>query len=125
MPVEVLNSTVQAARYNAPIEQGRDWPLTLTIKDENSVAIDITGYTFFGEVRREAAAASASLGDFTYEITDADAGQVRFLLPRAVTSTFGGITSVVWDLFMIDTNDEQRPILAGKSKVIPRVSDGE
>ena len=38
-------------KLNLGLKQGEDFQRTLTIKDENGIVINLTGYTFTGQVR--------------------------------------------------------------------------
>lgn len=123
MPVALLTAGDTKAIYNKPFEIGRDIVFLITISDENGDPVDITDYDFYGDVKREAKDASPTLGSFTYTKPDSAAGVVRFKLPRTVTRLLEGVESVVWDIFMVDTLDEARPIVGGKSKVIAATSE--
>lgn len=50
-----------AQAYNSTIDQGSDWYLNLEYKDQDGVAIDLTGYTAALQLRTTAAATTTVL----------------------------------------------------------------
>lgn len=76
-----------AAKLNITIEQGTDFSQKLTIKDSVLALVDITAWSFAGQVRASFNA-TAILATFTFQTLDqtTNRGEVLMKLAHAVTS---------------------------------------
>ncbi len=89
-----------AGKFNITIEQGATFSKTLTIKDANGDAINLTGKTFASKLRRKPTDATAA-ATFTFTVVNAAAGQVRWSM--SATTTAGLIPEYhYYDLEMTD-----------------------
>lgn len=117
-----------AVSYNFEQEQGADFTALLTIKNAEGTVIDITGYTFRGQIRQKISD-STKLADFTFAIQDASAGTVLVSLTAAQTSAlpargliFSTLTDLVYDIEMINAENKVTRIMNGYFKVSPEVT---
>jgi hypothetical protein len=84
-----------AGRYDMNIDQGSDYRITLTIKDELGAAINLTGQVFSGQIRRTASDV-VILASFTFNVlpqAGLTLGQVEVLLPGVTSSSIPVATS--------------------------------
>lgn len=112
---------MSAAKLNIVIEQGATWSKTLTLTDtDTGLPIDLTGYTFRGQMRTDydAAAAAAS---FTCTVASALEGIVTVYLSATATAAiaYGGY---VYDIEMVKPDTTVARLLYGKAKVTPEVT---
>ena len=102
-----------AATYNITINQNADFRRSFQVK-ENSVILNITGYTFSG--RLKSSFNDNSYVDFTTSITDAAAGTFTVDLADTLTATMSPGTWV-YDIIMTDTATEKTRLMAGNAFV--------
>jgi hypothetical protein len=78
---------VSAGKYNMTICQGSDYILGLTIKDAAGVEIDLTGYTFTGQIRKTVSDSTVQ-ASFSFTILDQVTltGRVDVTLAAAISS---------------------------------------
>ena len=74
-----------AGKHNILIEQGATFSKTLTIKDVDGVAINLTGRTFASKLRRRPTDVAAT-ATFTVSILNAAAGTVTWSMPATTTA---------------------------------------
>jgi hypothetical protein len=76
-----------AGSYDMSINQGADYKLSLTIKDELGDPVDLTNHTFTGQIRKTASDPIVQ-ASFSFTILDqvANTGRVDVLLSAAVSS---------------------------------------
>ena len=78
-----------AAKYNLKINQGSNLKLTIRIKDSDGVAIDLTGHTFRGQIRKKIKDTDI-LQAFSFNVLDQNdvdtVGQVEILLTSTETT---------------------------------------
>jgi hypothetical protein len=74
---------ITPATYNIRPQKRADYPLDVTFKDADGVAINLTGWTVLAQCWDKTR--TSKVGDFTVTVTNAAAGQVRLLLPYTVT----------------------------------------
>lgn len=110
-------------KLNLELKQGEDFYRLLTFKDENDVAIDLTGFTFAGQIR-------ASYDDelflsFTFTILNqtTNTGQVEMTLAKALSSakTINVKNKYVYD---VERNSGTRTVrvLEGAISISPEVT---
>lgn len=120
-----------AANLNILIEQGATFSRVLTIKDESGSAIDLTGFSFAGQVRRRYSD-STVLGSFTFTILNqtTNKGQVSMVMSSTVTAAIPvdkstdytrKITYCTYDVEM-NTGSEKDRILEGTAEISPEVT---
>lgn len=73
-----------AGLLNILVEQGATFSRTLTIETAPGTALNLTGYTFAGKMRKNLADAQAAVA-FTLSVSDAVHGQVLWTLTAAQT----------------------------------------
>jgi hypothetical protein len=84
------------ASYDIEIDQGATFSRQVTIQDSNSVAIDITGSTFAGQIRKSASDGTV-VATFTCAIVTAASGIMSFSLTAAQTAAITTIPSQAAD----------------------------
>lgn len=89
-----------AANYDITLDRAADYSFVLTIQNQAGVAVNITGATFYADVRE--VASKKEVLDLTPTISGSAAnGQVLILLTKAQTKTLrAGKGIYEWDLFM-------------------------
>ncbi len=77
-----------AAKYNFSVDQGTDFTLRFTLKDENDLPINLTGYTFAAQARSKFLDTSPAFS-FVFDVKDQVTmpGQLDMSVPRAATSS--------------------------------------
>jgi hypothetical protein len=73
-----------AGKYNIQIDQGSDFNIDLTVKEDGSVK-DLTGYSARAQMRSKKSDASAA-ATFTCTVTDASGGVIKMSLPNSTSS---------------------------------------
>ncbi len=100
-----------SAKYDFTLYQGATFSTTLQIKDANDDAVDITNYTFAGQIRT-----SAHSGDIqaTFDITVANGatGTVSWKL-SSTNSALVPAQQCVYDVEMTQSNGDVIRILEG------------
>lgn len=120
-----------AAKSNIKIEKGATFKLTFFWKDENEVAINLTGYTARMQIRSSVNATGAAL----LELTTANGGIVITPLTGKIEITISAHvtkdlawTSGVYDLELVlpgtpsPDNDYVYRLVQGNVSVIPEVT---
>jgi hypothetical protein len=120
-----------AGTYNFTIEQGTTFERTITINDSLDAPIDLTGFTFRGEIRKKYSD-SVSQASFTFTILDqvANTGQVKMTMSSFVTASIPvdkadsaakKLTQYCYDVEM-DTGPTVERIIEGIVSVSPEVT---
>ena len=111
---------MSAATYNLNIDQGSDFAIQLTVK-ENSIAKDLTGYNARAQLRSTKTSSTIS-GTFTCTITDAANGLITMELSNAVSSAMSA-GSYYYDLEIYTANDAfVARLLQGKVSIAQEVT---
>lgn len=113
------------AKQNLTVYQGADYRQSLEVRDESSVLMDLTGYTFRGQARTDYAAASPSLSfDFTLRDQTTETGVVDMRIEAADTSalTISKRTNYLYDIEMVDTDGIVYRIVEGRLDLYPEVT---
>lgn len=89
-----------AANYDITLDRGADYSFVLTIQNQAGVAVDITGATFYADVRE--VTSKKEVLDLTPAIlAPATNGQVTITITKAQTKTLrAGEGIYEWDIFM-------------------------
>jgi len=117
-----------AAKHNIIVSRGEDFSFTLTVADSSS-AIDITGETFKGEIRRDGgkplvASFSATVLNQTAN-NNADKGKVLVHLDKDESIKLDAHVNYKWDLFrkQDDTGTTTTRLIYGDVKVENNITD--
>ena len=117
---------------NVSISQGSDYILGLTLKDASGVEIDLTGYTFTGQIRKTVSD-SVVQAEFTFNILDqvTDTGRVDVQLSAAVSSAIlldkstkssRKITVMTYDIESDDGSGSRKRWLEGLVNISPEAT---
>jgi hypothetical protein len=110
--------------YNIHVHQGEDWSMTLTIKDENNVAKNITYYTGKMEIRDKPGGTVyqtlATTPGTGMTITGVS-GLISLSMAKTVTAVLN-IRKAVYDLFIFSGSGTATPLLKGDVTVTARVT---
>lgn len=121
-----------AATLNIEIEQGASFYRLLTVKDNSGTPIDLTGYTFRGQVRSKYSDASI-LAAFTFTILNqvSATGQVEMTMTDIVTAGIP-VASVsdnsrpstpgIYDVEMVSGSGTVTRLLEGSADISPEVT---
>ena len=108
-----------AANYNITVNQFADFSRSFQIK-EDSVVLDITGYSFKGELKENFN--STTSVDFTATITTPATGLFNIKLTDTQTTAMAAGTWV-YDLNMTDAAGIVTRIIQGRAFISPGVTD--
>ena len=117
--------------YTININQGSDFRINLVLKDSEGVKIDLTGYTFRGQIRKTTHS-STILAAFSFDIKDqvTDTGSVDVILTNEQTEvlkTSGSVgkernlTCFFYDIEQLSGSLVTR-ILEGIAQISPEVT---
>ena len=121
-----------SGKYNMSISQGADYTLGLTIKDSAGVAINLTGHTFSGQIRKTASD-SIVQASFSFDIKDQITltGRVDVLLDAATSSGLSldksksasrKLTTMTYDIESEDSSGKIVRWLEGLVSLSPEVT---
>jgi len=121
-----------AANLDLTIEQGATFSRTLTLKDAQGVKLDLTGWTFRGQVRTSLAAVS-SLASFSFAVANqtTNPGEVSFSLSATTTAGIPATqpsdpsrpdTVYIYDIEAVDAATTVYRLLQGQVYVSPEVT---
>ena len=108
------------AKLNLDITHGEDFVMTMAVANDG-VAVDITGWTFTGQIRQSAGMPPV-LADFVFTITDAAAGEVQITLADTVTAALP-TTTLKFDWWVNYGADIDAPLAAGDVTVYSRITE--
>lgn len=74
-----------AVNFNLIIDQGTDFLRTFTVVDNSNVAVNLTGFSIAGKLKRSSIGANNTAIPFVITITDAVNGKVKMELTNATT----------------------------------------
>jgi hypothetical protein len=119
-----------AGKLNILIEQGATFKRKLVFKDSSNVAIDLTGDSFAGQVRKSASDPTI-IATFTCTITNASGGEVEISLTDAQTSAIPvetsssperEVTEYAYDIERTISGGTKQRVLEGIASVSPEVT---
>jgi hypothetical protein len=120
-----------AAQYELNIDQGANFLITLTIKDETGATMDLTGFTFRGKIKTSFSD-SVAVANFSFKILDqvTSRGLVEVSLTDTETAalvapaqgTVRTLTKMVYDIESEDGSGFVRRWLEGDVLVSPEVT---
>lgn len=120
----------KGANLDIVIRQGATFgPYVTTIKGTDGLPINVTGYTFRGQVRKTADAATAA-ASLTFTLTDPTNGVVTFVISATATaaitcdpdSELDAASQYVWDCEMEDGSGVVTALLYGTAAVFREVT---
>jgi hypothetical protein len=91
--------SVERVRYDLTVYKGNDFKMFVYFKDDDGVAVDITSWTGYAQVREEKKASGTLIASFTVTIAGA-LGKVTMELADTDTSPDGN--KGFYDLLMVD-----------------------
>lgn len=104
---ETVNQTVQAAIPNC---------------DAAPTPIDITGYTFKAQIKFPAFNILLTTENNGIVILNATNGQIQFNIPSATTASWPAGSKNPYDLWWIDTQGNEKPMLKGYFVIMPTIT---
>lgn len=113
------------AKQNLTVYQGADFRRALEFRDNSSTLMNLTGYTFRGQVRKAYSDESPVMTfSFTIRNQATSPGLVDMVLPASQSAALNinKETSYIYDLEMVDTNLITRRILEGSLRLFPEVT---
>lgn len=122
-----------ATEYDIEVKQGATYRLLMTIKDNNGDEIDLTGYTFRGQIR-DTTSSPTIQATFTFDVktqSGGTLGQVEAILTAAATAGIvlpevdkphRKITTMVYDIESDNGGGEVVRWLQGKAEISPEVT---
>jgi hypothetical protein len=109
------------AIHDITIQQGSDFAKTLTIKDDSNVAINVSGDTFRGQVRKLHSSTDTE-ASFTFDsTTDGANGIVSWTLTATQTAAMGN-GRFVYDVEWVKASGSVVRILEGVADTTPEVT---
>lgn len=108
-----------STKSNLQIDQGSDFVRTMTVVDNNNIPVNLTNYTFRGQMRKSYTANTSI--DFTIVPISAATGTLSMSLSNANTSTLS-INNYVYDVEIIDPYLRVYRVLEGTISINPNVS---
>ena len=100
-----------SAKYDFDIDQGATFNRALTLKDDSSAVVDISGCTFAGQVRTSALSSTVA-GTFTFVITNGTQGQFSWKMTATNTALLPA-QQCVYDIEMTQANGDIIRLLEG------------
>lgn len=113
------------ARHNLTVYQGADYRRALEFKDESAVLMNLTGYTFRGQVKAKYSDSSPTFSfSFTLRDQATEPGLVDMLLAAADTAaiTMTKEADYIYDIEMVKPDGDVVRVLEGRLKLYPEVT---
>lgn len=121
---DVAELEEQAGELNITTNEGTDFALLLTWKDELDNPVDVTGYTGRMQIRDQAHTCGNLIHDMTTEnggvLFGGTNGEIRLIIPRA-ENVFGD-SKYYYDLELFDPSDKAFKLLRGSFSSIAEVT---
>ena len=108
------------AVHDITIQQGATFAKTLTLRDADQIAVDITNDTFRGQVRKQHSSTTAQ-ADFAFTITDGVNGIVQWELSAEQTAAMGN-GRFVYDIEWVKAGGTVVRLLEGIADTTPEVT---
>jgi hypothetical protein len=109
-----------ASYANLIADQGADFETSVTLEDERSDPINLSGYTLAGQIRRTYK--SATSYDFEVNITSASDGIISISLPATVSAVMRS-GRYVYDIYASNsTINKSYKVLEGILELVPSVT---
>ena len=110
-----------AARANYIIDQGANFSSTVTVKDSQGVALNLTGYTASANMALGHASTRTRTALTIEFASDRSTGNVSMCLTAAQTALLEAPARYVYDLDITDSNGTVTRIIEGLMTVRPNV----
>lgn len=107
-----------AIKSNITIDQGTDYEVTINVKDANTTAISLTGFTGQAQIRKYFT--SSRKYDFTVSVS-ANTGEVTMAMSAANTANIAA-GRYVYDCVLVSNTNVVSRIVEGIVTINPRVS---
>jgi len=109
-----------AAKANIVIDQGADFSTTVTVTDDNGNAVDLTGYSCTGQIRKHYTSNTAY--DFTTSFSSPrSTGQITISLSRSTTSSIEA-GRYVYDVEITSSANTRSRLVEGIATITPEVT---
>jgi hypothetical protein len=105
---------------NIFIDQGATFTTTVTVNDANGNALDLTGYSALGQIRKTYESLTATNLTSTFD-ADRTTGQITISLTDTQTAAFEA-GRYVYDLVITDSSSIKTRVVEGIATVNPSVS---
>jgi len=105
---------------NIFIDQGADFSTTVTINDSAGEALDLSGYTALGQIRKTYASTTATSFTSTFD-SDRTTGKITISLTDTETATLEE-GRYVYDLLITASDGTKTRVVEGHAVVNPSVS---
>lgn len=115
-----LNASAMPSNFDLKIYQGDALKFTVTVKDSNNVAVNLSGYE--AKAQLKAGYSDNSPVDITCTLTTPTAGLVTLYVAPAATAALDPSESYIWDFQLTEPGGDVRTYLAGDATVIPEVT---
>lgn len=115
-----INAGAMPGNYDLSIYEGDTVKFTVTVKDSNNAAVNLTGYT--AKAQLKTSYTDASPINFVTAITSPTTGVVTISLAPATTAALDPSKSYIWDFQLTEPSGDVRTYLAGDVTVIPEVT---
>lgn len=117
-----------AGVYDIYIEQGADFLLEITLQNNDGTAVDLTGYTGSGQIRKTAGDGTV-LANLLVTFTDRSAGKFTVSLTASATSAitanghfYKTVDTYAYDIELTDSEGKVSRIMNGYVKFSPEVT---
>jgi hypothetical protein len=114
-------SSIEPFIFNPVIRRKRTFEETFEFTDLNDVPLDLTGYVFCAQARKEQRVGSDLVFEFNLDLTNAATGLVRIYLDEVETDDIEESTCY-WDL-LAEIGSTRENWVEGKVEVRGSVSD--
>ena len=108
-----------ARNINLVLDQGVDFEATFTVKNENSSALNLTGYTGEAKIRKHPSATKYNA--FIVTFPNRVNGQIKVAMASTITTAIEG-GRYVYDLVLTSPNAYKTRPIQGNVLVIPGVT---
>ena len=108
-----------ATKANLVIDQGTDYSTVVNVSDSDGVAIDLTGYSGAGQLRKHYT--SSNSVSFNVSVSNATAGEVTLALTARQTSNISA-GRYVYDVEVTSTSNVVSRIVEGIVTITPQVT---
>ena len=108
-----------ATKANLVIDQGTDYSTVVNVSDSDGVAIDLTGYSGAGQLRKHYT--SSNSVSFNVSVSNATAGEVTLALTATQTSNISA-GRYVYDVEVTSTSNVVSRIVEGIVTITPQVT---
>lgn len=109
-----------AAKANIVIDQGADFSTTLTVTDDNGNAVDLTGYSANGHIRKHYTSTTATVLDCSFSAPRSD-GQITISLGRSTSSDMEA-GRYVYDVEITSSANTRSRLIEGICTITPEVT---